>query len=110
MKKTKIKIICLLLLSLIFFIVGCATLIKTETVDVEAVVVDSWYQIGYSVPVRVGNTTTYVRHPAKYIVVVEYEDLDLTINNEELYQQYKNRIGDTITCTMVIQYYDDGSI
>lgn len=107
MKKINSIILILLLVTLMFS--GCAELVRSETTTVEAVVTDTYHRNAWMQPIRAGKVTTFVRHPAKNCVVVEYEEVTLTINDIDMYEQYKDKIGTTIQCELIVDYYDDGT-
>lgn len=107
MKKiTSILLITVLLLCF----VGCAELINTETQEVEATVTDVYYKGAWVQMISTGKTTTWITHPAKYNVTFEYENVTLTVNNKELYDYYKDKIGVAVKCNLITEYYDDDSV
>ena len=107
MKKINSIILILLIVTLMFS--GCAELVRSETMTVDAVVTDTYHRNAWMQPIRAGKVTTFVRHPAKNCVVVEYEEVTLTINDKDVYDQYKNNIGAIVQCELVMDYYDDGT-
>lgn len=107
----KIKI-CLLLLVVALLVSGCAITRETkrEVELVDAVVTGVNYTPARTRIVIVGKTTIPQRISAKYQVMVEYEGLTLSINDEDLYKIYENRIGDTIQVKLVTIYYENGDL
>lgn len=105
--KKRTSIIILLIIALMLS--GCAQLIRSEAMTVDAVVVDTYYHSAWMQPIIVGKTTTFMYHPAKNCVVVEYEGTTLTINNRDVYTKYQNQIGAVIQCKLLTDYYDDGT-
>lgn len=104
--------ICLLLLIVALLISGCAITKETkrEVELVDAVVTGVDYDPPYSTYVLVGKVMVPQHHPADYDVFVEYEGLTLTIDDEDLYKIYENRIGDTIQVKLVTIYYENGDL
>ena len=104
------KIASIVLITVMLFcFAGCAKLINTETQEVEATVTDVYYKGAWVQPISTGKTTTWITHPAKYIVTFTYENVTLTANSKRLYDYYKDKIGATVKCDLIIEYYDDGS-
>ena len=107
MKKTFCLIFAILL---VFSLTGCADLISTETKQVDVVIIHEDYTGAWMQPIWTGKMFTYVSHPAQYEITVEYKGITHTFDNETYYNAYKNRIGDTITGTLEIKTYDDGTV
>ena len=89
--KKKGKLLIFIFLTVVI-LSGCT---KYEIIgEVDATVVNKEYRRSYAtmVPTTIfdGKTTTTVlipqHYPARYIVVLTYEDMTITINNKELYQ------------------------
>ena len=104
------KIIILALIAVMLFcFAGCAKLISTETQEVEATVTDVYYQGAWVQMIPTGKTVIPISHPAQHKVTFTYENVTLTVNDKELYDRYKDNIGATVKCDLIIEYYDDGS-
>ena len=88
---------------------GCAKVVNTESTNVLATITDMKYRSSYITPIRSGKTTTYVTHPAIYIVVIQYKDIILEKESYELYEKYKGRIGENIECKLITKYYDNNT-
>lgn len=109
MKKKVLIFLSLLMLSI--SLVGCGKeVVNTETEEVEVTIVDSYYSPPWNQPIWTGKFFTYVRRPAKYQITIEYDGVEYNIYGSELYETYKNRIGDTVIGILEITYYDDGDI
>jgi hypothetical protein len=91
-------------------LVGCDEIIRTETKEVEVAIVDSYYSPPWSQPIWTGKFFTYMPHPAIYQITVEYGGVEYDLNSSELYETYKNRIGETVTGILEIIYYDSGHV
>ena len=105
------KIFCLMLaILLIFSLTGCANLISTETKKVDVLITYEDYSGAWLQPVWTGKMFTYIHHPAQYEITVKYDGIEYTLDNETYYNAYNNRVGDTITGTLEIKTYDDGTV
>lgn len=94
--------IYLFLLSISFCLIGCGTEYK-EPIKVNATIIDKRYVPSHTtvIPMSNGKTTTVIPqyYPAQHNIIVEYNELSLTINDEVLYK--KARIGDKVK----VNYY-----
>lgn len=99
-----------IIICLIFSLTGCAKVINTEYESVEVNVVDIYHRAMWMQPIRSGKVTTFITHPAIYEVVVEYNDVEYTINDHDTYNRYKGKIGHTAIGTLEIRTYDDGTV
>ena len=108
---TKRKFITFILVAImsIFCLSGCKKAVHAETTVVKATVVDTYHKSAWMQSVYNGKGFTYIRHPAKYNVTLQYEDYEVTVNNQKLYNQYKDNIGAIVECNLVTTYYDDGT-
>jgi hypothetical protein len=105
------KVFCLaLIVLLIFSLTSCADLISTETQKVDVLITYEDYSGAWLQPVWTGQVFTYIPHPAQYEITVKYNGIEYTLDNETYYNAYKDRIGDTITGTLEIKTYDDGTV
>ncbi len=100
----------LLILSIIFITVGCAECISTEYETVEVKVTDAHHKGVWMQPMKVGKTTTYINHPAKYKITVEYDGKEYVIDDRDTYNKYKDKLGQTTNATLEIKTYDDDSV
>lgn len=89
------KIITLLLaLVLLVSMCGCQPqILSTESEIVEAVVV---------------KTSFNSRAVGGYYITVAYGEASNTWQNQELYEYYNRRLGETITCYYITQTFDGG--
>jgi hypothetical protein len=106
----KLLILILTLALLLPCLVSCAELINTETQEVEATVADIYHRGAWVQMVPTSKSIIPISHPARYEVTFKYENVTLTINDKELYDYYKDKVGSTVKCDLIIEYYDDGSI
>lgn len=103
------KYLTIILLSLILLLTGCAELVSTETREVDVIVIDSYHRNMWLQPVRTGKVTTWITHPAIYRITVLYNDIQYNIEGSDIYDQFKDDIGETVTGVLEIRTYDDGS-
>jgi len=84
--------------------------ISTEQKTVEVIIVDEYHRSSYMTPMSAGKVIIMHRHPAVYQITVKYNDTEYTIDEEDTYNRYKNKIGETTTGTLEIRTYEDGSV
>jgi hypothetical protein len=98
------KALCMLFsVILTLTLVSCAEKIKTETMVVEATIVD----VDCDPMRRVG--TTYRR--ADYDILLKYEDITTWIDvTRSEYEKYKYLVGTTIEVNFVADYYSDNTM
>jgi hypothetical protein len=100
----------MMIICLVSSLVGCAKLVNTEYENVEVCVVDICHRGMWLQPVRAGKVTTFITHPDEYEVTVEYNGVSYTIDDEDTYNRYKGKIGQTAIGTLEIRTYDDGTV
>ena len=98
------KRIIVLLVITIFLLTSCAELVEMERTVVTATVVDKTYTRRRVV--TTGKSTIIRR--ARYITNIEYDDISMSVNNKEVYDNYE--VGDDIEVYLVVKEYDDGEI
>lgn len=103
-------IVLLVLLPVFTIMAGCAELISTEYETVQVKIVDKYHRGSYLTPMRAGKVTTYITHPAVWRITVEYEGVEYSISGHDTYDRYKDMVGETISATLEIRRYDDGTI
>jgi hypothetical protein len=99
-----------LLVAMLLCFVSCAELVNTETREVDATVTDVCYKAAWTQMIWSGKVMIPIMHPAKYEVTFAYANATLTVDDKELYDYYKDKIGDTVKCDLIIEYCDDGTI
>lgn len=97
------------IITMMFLFIGCAKCISKEYENVEVNIVDEYYKPMWLQPVKSGKITTFITHPAKYRITVEYNNIEYTINDNATYNKYKDKVGHTTIGTLEIRNYDDGS-
>jgi len=110
MKLSK-KITSLLLPSILLLsCVGCAECISTEYTEVPVTVVNEYHRASWVRRVWTGKSFAMITHPAQYEITVDYDGIEYTFNSKELYDKYKDKIGQTVTGELEIKTYDDGTV
>jgi hypothetical protein len=107
MKKILLLFLTLTLLLLSF--TSCAKLVNTETQEVEATVTGIYHRGAFIQMISTGKSMIPITHPARHEVYFKYEDVTLTVNDEVLYDDYKDKVGSKVKCNLIIKHYDDGS-
>lgn len=82
--------------------------IEHETVDVKVVGAD--FSVPLVPPTKIGDTYVPVYYPPVYRVKVLYDGKWYNIEGEDTYNQYKDRIGETVAATMEIRTFIDDTI
>ena len=108
MKKKLLIFLSLLMLSIA--LVGCDDVIRTETEEVEVMIVDAQYKDSWLQPICTGKSVIYVPHSEEYNITVEYDGIEYVFDNEDIYKAYKDKIGQTATGILETVYYDSGHI
>lgn len=100
----------LLIVGIILSLVGCRKLINTEYKTVEVTITDKYYRSMWLQPITTGKVTTFITHPAVHNITVKYNDIEYTIDDDDTYNKYKDKIGQIATGILEINTYDDNSI
>lgn len=100
----------LLMVTMLFSINGCAKCVSTLQMNVRVTVVDEYYKGSYVTPIIAGKVTTMVVHPAVYKITVKYDDNEYAFTDSNTYNEYKDKVGQTVNATLEIKTYDDGSV
>jgi hypothetical protein len=110
MKLSK-RIISLLLSSvLLLSCVGCAECISTEYTEVSVTIVNEYHCASRVRRVWTGKSFAMTTYPAQYKITVDYDGIEYTFDDKELYDKYKDKIGQTATGELEIKTYDDGTV
>lgn len=106
----KIIVSILSTLCLVFSLTGCAKCINTEYKTVEVEIVNEYFQDSYTTYMWTGKCTIPVHHSAEYEITVKYNGINYRFDGEDIYNKYKNKIGQTAMATLEIRTYDDGTV
>lgn len=113
MEKANKKMIAILLITVIaaMSFAGCQAPIKEEEVVVATITEKEFVpeKTGFRT-ITVGKTTTIGRNdqPRKYLVTISYEDVDLVVNNQELFTS--SEVNDAIEMVLHSRYYKNGNL
>lgn len=97
------------LILLCMTLTGCKSVTNVQDQNIKVTITDSYYKAGWMQPVRVGKTQTYIRHSAKHVIVVEYQNESYSIDDTDLYNTYKDKIGTQIDATLRVTQYDNNT-
>lgn len=103
-------LLVLLIVGITFSAVGCRKLVDTKYDSVEVTITDNYHRGMWLQPVRAGKVTTYITHPAVYHIMVEYNGVEYTISDYDIYDKYKDKMGQTTTGILETNIYDDNSV
>jgi outer membrane biogenesis lipoprotein LolB len=109
----KIKGLIIGSLVLSFLLSGCSKVTNTETKNIKATILKTDYESSYT-------TTTYMMsgnsmipittcYPEEYNISLEYDGQEYEIDDEQYYNQYKDKQGKEVDCQLEIKRYDDGT-
>ena len=104
------KLHLIIIVCLVISLAGCAKLVSTEYENVEVCVVDICHSDMWLQPIKAGKVTTFITHPAEYKVTVEYNGVNYIVDDENTYNRYKDKIGQTTTGTLEICTYDNNKL
>lgn len=105
----KIKLMLLSILC-VFILEGCDKCLNTEYKEVEVLIIDEYHSHMWIQPIKVGKTTSYIIHHANWDITVQYNEKEYTIDNEDIYNQFKDKLGQKAIGVLEIKTYDDGSL
>lgn len=100
-----------LLAVVVAVIIICSPKLESEAEEgVKVKIVDEYHRGMYVTPIKCGKSTIMQTHPARYEITVAYNGEEYTIDDEDTYEKYYDKIGQMVNATMLIRSYDDGSI
>lgn len=109
MKKLKKSIKVLVIICLIISLSGCTKCINTSYKNVKVKIADEYYRKAYYFPVFTGKVMIMVRRPAAYRITIEYNGTKYTISDHDVYEKYKDKIGENAIGVLEIREYDNGT-
>ena len=104
--KKKIMMLLVMVCTLLF--AGCAKIIETRTEKVEVLIIDEYHKSAWVQPIKVGKATTTIAHSSQNKITVEYNGTEYTVDDKEVYCNYKEKVGETATGIFEVRYYDNG--
>ena len=105
-------LVFLIFIIMIFSLVGCAKLVNTEYENVEVKITDVYYEPShtrtiYNPALKMPMSQSY---PAIYEVTIEYNGIEYTFSDNDTYNKYKDKVGQTGVGTLEVRTYDDGTV
>ena len=102
----------LLLIVFLYVLAGCAKCISSEYENVEVTIVEEYHRPSYTtVEYNVIFKQPMVKTvQAIYRISVEYDGVEYTFNGSDIYNRYKDKVGQSATGKLEIRTYDDGTV
>lgn len=120
MKHKKRIILFIYVLLCLLSCTACAKRIGTEQKELDVRVTDITYEpessdLRYIGNIYAGNNMSIPQYmpvtiPEKYIVTVSYDDETYSVDDKDLYEKYKDKIGETTIAVFDIDICDDGDV
>ena len=114
MNKTKTTAAFVLLTILLAcFLAGCtkpAEVESTEDSTVQVKVVDEYHHGSYITSVYTGKSFMCIPYPAVYRITVEYNGEQYYLTDEESYELYHDKIGETADALLRTTKWDNGNV
>lgn len=107
MKKITILILGLLVVSSLS---GCSELVERTHINDYVTITDADYHHGYSTTELMGNTIYDDTVYPEYIIDYEYNGTEDCVNDEDIYNKYRDKIGEKVPAVIRVDTYDDGTI
>ena len=88
------------------------TVVDEKTKTVEAVITDASRHGGNTSLIYTGKVLVPVRHREWYEITVSYNDkkYSVTSDDEDAYDEYRDKIGETVSAELVTKKRKDGSV
>lgn len=88
------------------------TVVDEKTQTVEAVITDASRHGGNTSLIYTGKVLVPVRHREWYEITVSYNDkkYSVTSDDEDAYDEYRDKIGETVSAELVTKERKDGSV
>lgn len=102
----------LITLCFVITLIGCAECISTETTEVQVIVKSEYYKptsstVMYNPMLKMPMIQS---EPEEYEITVEYNGIEYKFTDENTYNRYKDKIGETVIGVLETRKYDDGTI
>ena len=104
--KKKFYSLVLLIVSLLT-LCGCTKVVSSSSENVNATIVSTHHKGMWLQPVLAGKVTTFINHPEKNEVTVQYNDIVMTFNDKEFYNKCVGHDGEKVECILVTVKYDN---
>lgn len=100
----------MMIICLMISLTSCAKCIDTKYENVEVNIIDEHYRGVWLQPIVSGKVTTFITHPARYEVIVEYNGIEYMIDDSNTYNKYKDKVGRSTVGVLEVRTYDDGTV
>lgn len=107
MKKIAMLILGLLVVSLLS---GCSELVERTHINDYVTITDADYSPGYSSIYLIGGTIYDDTVDPDYIIEYEYNGTEDCVDDEDIYNKYRDKIGEKVPAVIRVDTYDDGTI
>ena len=107
MKKIAMLILGLLVVPLLS---GCSELVERTHINDYVTITDADYHPGYSTTELMGNIIYDDTVDPDYIIDYEYNGTEDCADDEDIYNKYKDKIGEKVPAVIRVDTYDDGII
>lgn len=107
MKKIAMLILGLLVVSLLS---GCSELVERTHINDYVTITDADYSPGYSSIYLIGGTIYDDTVDPEYIIEYEYNGIEDCVDDEDIYNKYRDKIGEKVPAVIRVDTYDDGTI
>lgn len=101
----KLLVVILIVSMFTLSLAGCAECLNTEHKEVEVTIVDAYYRSGWVQPIISGKVISSIYHPDQHKITVGYDGKEYTIDDEDTYKKFKDKIGQTTTGILEIRTY-----
>ena len=98
------------IVSMSMTLTGCKKCVSVEYKDVPVKIIDAEKQEGYTYPIMVGKMAAMGQVLPSYETTVEYDSVEYSFSEEEIYYKYRDKIGKTTKGKLETRHYDDGSV
>lgn len=88
---------------------GTKKVVNTDYDTVDVTIVGKHHSSRWLQPIKTGNSTMFINHAAQWHIIVEYNGVKYTIDDEDTYNQYKGMVGQSVSGILEITTYDDNS-
>lgn len=108
----KIFLVAIISLSLLLILLfsGCFKPIQVEHKQIDVLIIDSYIEKEWHQPIVSGKIITTIYHPPRYIITVQNNNKKYSLNDKYTYNNFKDKVGDTVLGTFKIKKYKGGKV
>lgn len=89
---------------------GCSELVERTHINDYVTITDADYSPGYSSIYLIGGTIYDDTVDPEYIIEYEYNGIEDCVDDEDIYNKYRDKIGEKVPAVIRVDTYDDGTI